>query len=625
MASYHSKSKASRGKGSFHEQGSDAQKRVDYFMDVLEYCYDRYEPTLQRLTALNQNYENVLNANLFPTISKMSIPAMFSMVQEALPNAMDMIFPDGMRTYTATPVDTDVDMETLDRVEYALNFMVRNRMRAKWTALPTIQDAIKAGVGYAAVVPRVVTPPATLNQRFIQGGRVVRSARQVGVGQPVKTLGLEYVGLGEIIPSDDGSDFNDFLSGKAVSHVFRVKLYHEDAFRRMFAQVRSDAEEAAVKGDVEAIIAQAADFNFNVNVPLEQIIRDLGGQDITSKPIARDKTYVTVPVIQCYGEHEVCWIANGTTEIFYEKDTYQTLHRPLIKASVTVDQNKWHPMNPAEAGRAIANGKNLYANLLMDMVIRATKPVMLYDKSRFGNKPPKIGRDGEVGVDGVVAGAIDYPQVPQINNGHIAVDNMLDRFYGRAVGQSASMNDPTPGMLRGGLHAFESLMGTMSGRQRLAAMILEMGFVEPLGKLAMIHMQINATGQGETFVDREYDQETGSMRVKKVSVTVDDLNAAYEISIDPRAKANTTTDLNERVTIYQATQKSPYYDPYSREAFLVGAYPGLREGLYDRKKAREIQEQMRQAEQQAAQQQSGIAGGPPGGTMESIERGAIQA
>lgn len=631
MASYTaSKSKKYRDSGKSLHQSQAKIDRVNYFLDVLEMSYDRYKPTLDRLQSLNNTYENVVDGALFPTTSKMSIPNHFGMVQEALPNALDMVFPDASRTYTLTPLDVDIDMETLDRVEYVLNYTVRNRMRAKWTALPTLQDAIKTGIGYAAVVPKIVTPPVTLNQRFVQGGRVVRQARAVGVGAPKRQLSLEYVGLGEVIPTPDGVDFNGV---NPASHVFRVKIYTEDQFRRLMAKVKADTEDIDVSGDVEAIIAQAGDFNFTTNVPLPQIIANLGGVDLTDRSLKGEKEYTLIPVIQCYGEHEHCWIANGTTEIYYEKDTLQTLHRPLLKASVTVDAQRWHPMNPAEAGAAIASGKNLYTNLLMDLMIRAVKPVMLYDKDRFGNKPPVVGRNGEIGVSGAVTNAIDFPAAPQLNNGHIAFDNLLDRLYGHAVGQSASMQDPSPGMLRGGLHALESLLNTMYGRQRLAAMIMEMGFVEPLGQLAMIHMQIGATGEGETVMEREYDQDTGEGRVRKTTITPQDLMAAFDVTIDPRAKANTTTDLNERLAVYQATQNSPYYDPYTREEFLVGAYPHLRAGLYSREKARQIQEQRAEQERMAAQQeaasqeqaQAGMAGGPPGGTLQAIERGAVQA
>jgi hypothetical protein len=404
--------------------------------------------------------------------------------------------------------------------------------------------------------------------------------------------------------------------------VFHIQLYTEGEFRRFFSHLRADAEEVEVTGDVEAIIEESTNYGNTTNVPYQSVVANLGGYDLTQKNLGRLHNFVVIPVIKCYGEQEVVWIANGTTVIYHEKDTVQVLNRPLIKASVTVDQKKWHPMNPAEAGAAIANGKSLYANLLMDMIIRATNPIAMYDKSRFGNKPPVVGANGWVGVDGPVAGALDYPSVPQMNNGHVAFDNMLDRLYAHAVGQTPSMAGPQAGLVRGGLHAFESMMQSMFGRQRLAAMVMEMGYLEPLGNLAMIHMQLLATGSGMTFSEREYDQDTGKGRVKKVTVSFEDLQAAFEVSISARAKARTTTDLNERIQLFNLLANDPYFDPYDVREFLAGPYSQLRMGQYSREKSRQIQEQ--QAEQARQAQQEAQATNAPGGTAQAIEAGAMQ-
>jgi hypothetical protein len=408
--------------------------------------------------------------------------------------------------------------------------------------------------------------------------------------------------------------------------VFWIDIYGEDRFRRLLKNIKSDTEDIEVKGDAEKLIAQAYAFNFTTNVPLPNIISALGGVDLTTRGVRGENEFVQVPVIKCYGEQEVVWIANGTTVIYHEKDSLQTLHRPLVKASVTVDNSKWHPMNPAEAAAAIGNGKNIYANMLMDMIIRATNPVALYDKARFDNKPPVPGVNGWIGVDGVVQGAIDFPSTPQLNNGHFGFENMLDRMYGQAVGQASSMQEPSPGMLRGGLHAFESLMNTMTGRRRLASMVMEMGFLEPLGNLAMIHMQTMATGEGVTYQEREYDSDAGKSRLEKHKISFDDLQHAFTVSIDARSKARSVTDLNERIQIFNILRDDPYFDPHGVREWVSGPYSDLRRSLYSRERVRKIQEeQARQAQQEAAQSaQQPSPQNIPGGTVEAITGGATQ-
>lgn len=590
-------------------------------MDALEYCIEKYDRTYNRLVDLQNQYDNVFDKDLFPTDSKMGIPSLFPYVQEVLPAAMDMVFPESRKLYTLLPQDGDVDDEVLQNVESALNYTVRHRMNAKYTALPSITNALKTCIGYSAIVPYNISPISTINRRFTEGSRTVGRDRVVGIGRKRKTLVLEDVGLGEIIPSDDGTDFNGH---DRVSHSFRIKLYNEAAFRRLFAARKADTEDIDVEGDVEAIIQEAKDFHFYTTVNIPEIVSKLGGQDIRDRQ--RDTTDAlgaVIPVVQCYGEQEHAWIANGTTLIYHETDTLQTLHVPLIKWSTAVDSNKWQPMNAAEAGQTIAKGKNLYVNMLFDLMMKAIRGVTIYDKSKFGGKPPQPTVRGEIGTDGPIGDALQYNQGPQLNQGHLQFKEVMDTEYGRASGQPVGSQDVTTGMMRSGLHAFESLLTTTQGRARVANMIMEMGAVQPLGVLTLIHMQIMADGTGDRFSEREYDYEAGKERIKKTEVSYEDLQHAYEVSVDTRGKTRGVVDFGERIQIYQATQNDPVIDPYWRRELLIGDDYEARRALPSRERAREIEEQQR-AQQQAAAQQQQSGGGPPGGIAQATTQGALE-
>lgn len=605
-----------------HKADSKYAKLVQYYMDVLEYCYPRYKSTLDRMIALENAYNNVIDQSLFPTWAKLATPIHFSMVQEAIPDALDRVWNDHLRTYTLLPKDVDVDMEKLDDIEYGLNYYVRQIMDAKHATLPSIQNAFKAGLGYSAIVPVITSPHATLNTAWIQGGKAIANQRGVGIGSPVKTLMLKNVGLGQIIPSDDGSDFNGH---NCVSHAFWIDVYSEGAFRRMFKNLVVDAEDAEVFGDVEFIIKQAGEMGYYTKIPINQIIADLGGIELNNQSgNPTEHRYVNIPVIKCYGDQEIVWIANGTTVIHHEKDPLQILNRNLVKWSVTVDNDKWHPMNPAEAGQTIATGQNLLYNMIIEMVWKSTKPFMLYDKGRFGNKAPVVGANGDVGVDGNVNEAVTFPQHPRIDQGHLSVVSQLDKLYASATGKSNNMSDPSPGMVRGGLHAFEQLLNSSSGRNRLGAMIMEMGAVKPIGHLTMINMQQLLSGSGLQIQERVLDVDDGQERIKRVTLTPEDLQSAYDVSVDTRGKARTITDFNERLGMFQATANDPYVDQYWRHEMLIADYGQTKRAMPSRKKIREIQEQERQAQQQAQQQSAGQStNNAPGGTAQSIMAGAL--
>lgn len=594
-------------------------------MEGIEHDYPIYEPTLRRLKKLQDAHDNQVDDYHFPTRSKMGIPSLFGYVQQSLPGALDTVWPDSHKIYTCIPFDQDADMETVERVEDGLNHFVRHRLKAKRSTLPTIVNAFKCNLGYGAITTRITSTPAVLNKRFLVNGRSAGMQRQVGVGAPRKTVIYEDLSLGEIIVSDDGSDFNGH---DAVSRVYRIKLYSEAAFRRLYARVKADCEDVDVKGNVERIIAQAASFGFNLKVPVYQIIKELGGIDVMRQnQSSNEGVPPIIPVVQFYGEQEHIWVANGTEVIFEDRNTLQTLRRPLVKASVTVDSKQWHPMNPAEAGQAIANGRNLYANLMMDLVISAAKPYMVYDRDRFDGKPPVVGLNGDIAVTGNAATALDFPTTPQVNQSHLSYDDLLGRMYQDAVGQQAQ---PTAGLLRGGLHAFEQAMGSLGGRQRLANMVLEMGLVENIGAQALIEMQLMADNNGMTYQDREYDWESGKDKAVKRTVTYEDLAHVYEVALDTTMKNQTVGDVNERIQISTALANdqtlSRMADPLARAEYLIGN-PNLARRMFpSRQKSREIAEAEAQRQQQLEAQQAGMqeaAGGPPGGTAEAAEMGAM--
>lgn len=611
-------SKQRTSNNTIHSPDTAEYRLMREYMDALEYSYRRFRPTLDILTKLNNAYENVLNEQLFPTWSKVAIPNHFAFVQEALPSALDLIWPDSQNTYTLIPVDPDADAEAVDRVEWALNFMVRERMKAKWATLPTITNALKTGLGYAAVTPYNVTPLAATNTRILRNGREVSARRGLGIGRKQKTVMLENVGLGEIVVSDDGTDFNGHDS---VSYAFRFKFYSEKAFRRLLSNLQLDAEDVDVEGNADKIIEEARNFGFYSEVPIESLVRELGGISIGDRNNwGGDKIGVVIPVIQCFGEQEHVWIANGTTVIHHVKDEVETLYRPLVKASVTVDSGKWHPMNPAEAGQAIASGQNLYYNMLMDFVWRALNPYMVYNVDKFGGKPPVVGRNGEIAVHGPITDSMDFPQSPTLQQGHLAMESLLTRLYARSTGHPDQMQQPTPGMVRGGLHALESLLNTTAGRNRLAGMIVEMGFVQPIGLLTLIDMQLMADGEGMTFTEREYDNESGKSRIERRTVTIDDLNHAYEVSVDTRGRFRGVTDLNERLQMWNGVYRdNPLVDQYDALTETIGDVYKAKKLLPSRERAREIQDE--RVRQQREERQ--LAGGPAGGTAEAIEEGAL--
>ena len=604
-----------------HPADSAERKLVEEVMDNYEFDYQQFSETLNRLQEFQDTHDNTVDEDLFPTISKFSLPKLFISCREKMPDALDYLFPEEIKSVRLTPLDREADMEAVERMEWALHHQVVSRMRLKHACLPTLYDSFKAGLGYGAIEPYVYSPPKVEMRRVLsRDGAVMGSMSSMGVGQPVHSVRYKHVPLGQIVVSQDGNDFNGHYG---VSRAYRFDSYGEDEFRRLF-ESSVDKEDIQMEEDVDAdwLIAQARHLGFHSRVPILQIQHALGGFNFTAKS-GNDNIKVRVPVLKVYFPHMHLWIANGTTIIYRKESTFETMHVPLVKASSAIDGIRWHPMSDAEASSIIGHTQNIWANLMMDSGIRAVMPQGYYNKDVM-DYPPEPTVQGMVGVSGSPQEHVYYPTVPQLQNTHFEFHNAIERMYNSASGLRDVAGNPQPGMLRAGLHAFESLMQTMTGRARLGSTILQLGFLEPLYRQVLLYMQLFADSKGQTFSLREYDQETRKEGIKHLTVTHGDLMHGYDLELDLGAKAGSGRSFNERMQEFQLLQNDPYVDPYEIRMNLMADDRKARRIIYSRERVAQIQEEQRQAEQAQQQEQQPEAPMSMAGQMEAgAEQGMI--
>lgn len=592
------------GTSSLHPIDSDAYKTVREIMDNFEWDYTQFAPELARFQDFQNTHDNNVDEDLFPTISKAAVPYLYISIRELLPDQLEWMFPEEVKTVRMTPQDRSVSMEQIENVEWALQWQVLNRMKLKRACLPTLYDSLKAGLGYGAIEPYVYSPPVAVNRFVLRGGEPVVSERGMGIGKPVHSIRYRHVGLGQIIVSKDGNDFN---GPHRVTNAYRFDSYDEDEFIRMFEQ-ELDVEDIELNEDVDAsmIVEQARTMGFHSRVPIHEIQHALGGYNFNVKT-GNENVKVRVPVLKVYTPNRHLWIANGTTIIYDKESTVETLHTPLVKATSAIDGTRWAPMSDAEASQTIGWTQNVWVNLMMDAAVRSVMPRGFYNKDVM-DYPPTQTMDGMTGVPGSPQEHVYFPQSQQMDNSHFTFYQILQGLHDSSAGKRDMQSNAQPGMLRSGIHAFESLMQTMTGRARLGASIMQMGFLEPIFKQAFLYMQLFADNQGETFAMRQYDQETRKEGLKHISVTHDDLLHGFDIEIDLNAKAGGGLNFNERIQEFQALNQDPYVDPYEVRMNMMGDQRKARRTIYSRERIAEIEEeQRRQAEEEAMAQQEPAA------------------
>jgi hypothetical protein len=596
--------KSRSGNQSFHPVDSDEYKLVREIMDNYEWAYQQFSSTLNRLQQFQNTHDNQIDPALFPTMSKAALPLLYTMVKEQLPDTLEYLFPEEVKAIRMTPYDRDVDMSVIENLEWALHLQVLSRMKLKEACLPTLYDSFKAGLGYGAIEPFTYSPPSAINKRLIgRGGEVLGETRVMGVGQPVHSIRYRHIPLGQIIVTKDGNDFNGH---NRVSYAFRFDTYSEDEFKRLVENEIDVEDIDLVEGvDADALIEQARTLGWHSRVPILEIQHALGGFDMRTRQSGNHNVKVRVPVLKVYTPTRHTWIANGTTIIYDKESTLETIHTPLVKASAAIDGLRWDPMSDAEASQTIGFAQNVWMNLMMDGAVKSVLPQGYYNKDVM-DYPPEPSVQGMVGVSGPPQEHIYHPQPPQLNNAHFEFYRILDGMYNAAGGKRDISSNPQPGMLRAGLHAFESLMQTMSGRARLGASILQLRFLEPIFRQSLLYMQLFSDESGQTFALREYDQTTRKEGLKHLTVTHQDLMHGFDVELDLDQKKSGQLNFNERIQMWQQVyQGNPFVDQHEGLMLTIGNYKTGRRLLPSKEEARRMQDQGVMA---AEAEQMGMAG-----------------
>jgi len=274
--------------------------------------------------------------------------------------------------------------------------------------------------------------------------------------------------------------------------------------------------------------------------------------------------------------------------------------------SAVRDGMNWFPFSTAEAMRGENYQKNVWKNLVTDLMVWAARRPLVYNDDAFDGKAPQYGPDSSIKTTGTddVRKAAMFLAAPGIGSDTLAVGDMLDRVSTQISGQKDLTQK---NFSRGGQHAFNDLINSAEGRQRIAGAIMQTGFMKDFYAQVMIYMQIEMRGYRK--IGREIDEDTGEEKTTSIVVTREDLAHAYELSVSYDAqKYATEFSITERLQLVDSkVMNDGTWDPYEKKRFLLGSDELLHRMSLNKKKTQEISEQNRQDERAAMLQQ----GQPP--------------
>jgi len=535
---------------------TDTDRRdVDEMMERFAHGYNIAFPHFERMERTQQAYGNRINTFQWPTISEIGVPLTFIQVEEQLPFAMRYLFPERKRFIRMIPSNAAMDVDQIRRLEDNMRYTIVDEMDSATTMLPSIKDCYKFGVGYGLVDVVEVTPPSVDVNLLFREGEVLAEAPQMVTGERKRLPAYRYLSPIQVVPMGDGANVDG--QGKASGH-FVVLFYYEDELRQMYRNQRQSDGKPFLMGDIDTIVSEAKNFNFDSRTLPADMIRQLSGLPLTETNNADHRIPVVIPVIRCYFDNWQMWIANGRTKIWEQRDNFQTLSSDLVKWSAWPEGKHWFPFNPMEASESLNLGQNVWYNAIVDLMQYTMNPTRVLNTSMMAtNKSAARGPGADIEVKGDVRTAAQYLATPQVPQQVFAMGDTLAQLLAKTHAQPFDRG--TPGLVRGGANALETMVQSSTGRQLLAAATLKTGGLKAAIQKTLIKKQmlIGESGQ-EKFIDTETDPETGDEFTRAKTITIDELRNIFRIRLNmPVATLNSAAALAERTAYFDRAQQNP--------------------------------------------------------------------
>lgn len=508
-------------------------------------------------------YNQEINPDTWETFSEITLGDARKMVDQILPVLMMYMF--GVDApFKTIPLDKDVSYETAEKLRKYLLYTMLTTMQLERKGYLTIKTAVQLGSGYGIVEPEMITPPVSVKNEVIGRG-VKMSQREMQIGKEQMIHTYHTLPFGSVIPTPDGTCPED------VSCVFVLRQYNEQKFRKMMRQEAYD-------GPVEEIIERARLKRFNgyLSYP-RQVAANIAGYDNTRYNMMNeatdDKTPVVIPVLQCYAPDEHVFFACDKFMIYHAKDKYQTLRNPVIKATFDPEPEQWYSSGIIHPRFNMITSRETFVNSIMDIMTRYLHPHKLTNVSQMVNETDTADYEpyGNTRITGDPNTAISWVFPPSLPQHVFQSGDILETQMNASAGQPANLQGQgTPGLVRGGSGAMESLYERISGREKLSGKHLENGWYQDVIENTLILSQIIGNEE-EILQTLGYNKEKEKYEFLTTTVTKEEIRHVYRIELTFLDKMrNVMAEASTRQATYDRMIANEHADRRKALKYLIG-------------------------------------------------------
>lgn len=568
---------------------------VDRLQIVVKKIIDDRISDLDRLIRLSAQYYNLLDPDQLPTDSKIPFPFAFAMTEEQIPHVVEYLFPE-VNAVRLWPEERDISIDNIMNAEWALHQTVSRRVPVKRQSAMAIMDCFKVGVGYTISEQGAYTPFAS-GLKTASDQKNSASVRVMKAGKERKSVSYRHLNCGQVLGHTDGSDTN---GSKRSSTVIFLDFYTPSEVESM-SEGLGDRRDASLLDQYGKFSAKEKDTLHESISSWNSKILSLNGPGWVDDG-DKENLPSLIPVVKIYEEKKETWLSFGEDVVYENDGGYSTLRCPITKWSSVLDGDMWYPMSLAEAMEKPHLAQNIWVNMIYDAFTWVINRPMVYSKEEFPNGPPEYNPRERIGAatnDG--RNAVSWLDGPNITADSFEIGTRLEQIGERITGKKdmAARN-----YTRGGAQAFQELMASTTGRQRMAGWIMQTGSLQNVYENILIEMQM--MDEDLQFNVRDFDAD-GKENLSTRDITLDDLRRGYSVTLSLEDKYYAgSLSTQDRLIIYQQGKEDPYFDPQALRQFWLNNDEIARRLLKPDNQIKQVETQERNA--QLLNRSLGVAG-----------------
>jgi len=562
---------------------SDADNRlyVKYIQNTFPLAWKEARRHFDRAQADSDLFEQEPDANS-PTLSDISLGEARKFVDQELPPIWFHLM-GADDPFEFIPGDKSVTYETARKVRDWILYQMTAVMDIATEGYLTIKDAVKLGKGYGIIEPKWITPPVSEEKIVFAGNEQIKT-RDMDVGEPIMVPAYTYLPFGSVIPTPDGKNPDE------VSVTFVLRFYPEEDFRNMLNKKLNP--NTPFTGNADEIIkyARANVMDGYVRSP-RQIAAMIANQNRSVADMmnmqSQPDTPISVPVLQCYGKKEQVFFACDRFPIYHKKSKFQTLRCPVVVATFDPDSTNWFTRGIIGPRSRMIRGVENFYNAVMDILTMHLHPhqVVNRDAMLHAGEEPDLQPYGKTEITGAykTGDVVSFVTPPALPPFLLEIGNRLEEFDTASVGQPKSLHGQgTPGLVRGGSGAMESLQQSTSGREKLTTKHFENGWYEDVILQTLVLCQMLADDK-QNLPKLKYNPATGKNDFGWTEITKDDIRQIYKVQLSFVEKmSNPLAEMNRTSMLYDRLIQNEQFSRKELGAMLVSStklYNQLTEGV----------------------------------------------